>query len=221
MATRLDASGRRVPNSADVLLDAAAALIAERDSVNITFTDIMRRSGLNSALIHYRFGGKAGLLRALLDRQVGDVLAQLDDLVASELGAVEKLDRHIRGTIAFYFRHPYVNRLVAALAAETDSAMSRDIADRVVRPLARAQAAILSQGVAEGVFRPIDPTLFYFTLIGACDHLFSARHALKWAFGVDGIDDALRGRYADHVARLLFDSILLRPAAEGGGASAA
>lgn len=203
-----EGSGR---TSADVLLDAASALMAERNSVDITFADIAARSGLNSALIHYRFGGKMGLFRALLERDAGATFPHLERLVAADLPAVEKLTHHIHGVIKVYFRYPYMNRLIAALAVETDSETARFMSERFTRPLAAAQRAILEQGEREGVFRPVDPMLFHFSLIGACDYLFTARHALKWAFGVSDIDDALRRRYADHITGQLLHSILKAP----------
>ncbi|MBE7186421.1 MAG: TetR family transcriptional regulator [Methylobacterium mesophilicum] len=204
-------AGRGSRTSADVLLDAASALMAERNSVDITFTDIAARSGLNSALIHYRFGGKAGLFRALLERDAGAAFPHLERLVASDLPAVEKLTHHIHGVIRLYFRYPYMNRLIAALAVETNSDTARFMSERFTRPLAAAQGAILEQGVREGVFRPVDPMLFHFSLIGACDYLFTARHALKWAFGVDEIDDALRRRYAAHITGQLLHSVVAAP----------
>ncbi len=194
-------------HSGDVLLEAASALMIERNSITITFTEIAARAGLNSALIHYRFGGKSGLFRALISRDVGGTFPALEDLVAADLPAEEKLIRHIHGIIKTYFEHPYINRLIAALSQEVDGDGARFISERVVQPLARAQGAILAQGEAEGVFRRIDPMLFYFSLIGACDHLFQARYALKWAFGVADIDDALRRDYARHVIALLLDSV--------------
>lgn len=200
-------------NSADTLLDAASSLMIERNSVNITFNDIAERSGLNSALIHYRFRGKTGLFRALLERDAGGTFPFLEELVRSDMSAVDKLRHHIHGVIKVYFRHPYMNRLIGALAMDTDSDTARFISDRFTRPLAAAQAAILEQGLREGTFRRIDPMLFYFSLIGACDHLFYARHSLKWAFGVPDIDDALRRRYADHVTTLLLESVLAKPSA--------
>ncbi len=194
-------------HSGDVLLETASALMIERNSINFTFAEIAARAGLNSALIHYRFGGKAGLFRALIDRDVGGTFPALEELVAADLPAEEKLTRHIQAIIKVYFEHPYLNRLIAALSQEVDGEGARFISERVVQPLAGAQAAILAQGAAEGVFRRIDPMLFYFSLIGACDHLFQARYALKWAFGVADIDDALRRDYARHVVALLLDSV--------------
>jgi AcrR family transcriptional regulator len=211
--SRVPALGSRAArrrNSADLLLDAASALMTERNSVHITFADIAERSGLNSALIHYRFGGKPGLFRALLERDAGGVFPDLDALIRSERSAADKLRLHVREVIRVYWQHPYISRLVAAMTIETESESARFIAERFTRPIATAQAAILAQGVAEGHFRAVDPMLFYFSLFGACEHLFTARHSLKWAFGVDGIDEPLGRRYADHVATTLLDGIVVR-----------
>ena len=41
--------------------------------------------------------------------------------------------------------------------------------------------------------------LFYFSLIGACDHLFYGRYSLQHVFGVEGIDLDLKRRYVDHL----------------------
>lgn len=197
-------------NSADLLLDAASALMTERGSIHITFADIAERSGLNSALIHYRFGGKPGLFRALLERDAGGVFPQLDELIGSDRSAAEKLRLHVREIVRVYWRYPYISRLVAAMTAEPDTESARFIAERFTRPIADAHATILRQGEAEGQFRRVDPMLFYFSLFGACEHLFSARHSLTWAFGVGEIDEAMSRRYADQVADTLLGGVLLR-----------
>ncbi len=206
------ARGRpRDTSSRDQLLDAAASLMSERGSVNFTFTDISARSGLNSALIRYNFGSKEGLLMALLERDAGSTFKALDALIKSDLDATSKLRHHIEGVIKIYHRHPYMNRLIGVLGADIDSETARFISERFTRPLADAQRAILEQGRNEGIFRDVDPTLFYFSLIGACDHLFHARSALKHAFGIDQIDDDMRARYARHLVDILMGSILNEP----------
>ncbi|WP_066712541.1 TetR family transcriptional regulator [Sphingomonas adhaesiva] len=208
---RSTTSRRRGRHSGDVLLDAASARMIERNSITVTFAEIAARAGLNSALIHYRFGGKDGLFRALIERDVGGTFPMLAELVAADLPAVRKLDLHIRAITQTYFDHPYINRLVAVLTQDVEGEGARFVSERVVRPLHEAQAAILAQGQAEGVFRAVDPMLFYFSLIGACDHLFQARYALKWAFAVGDIDDSLRRDYAQHVLGLLMGSLMVRP----------
>jgi TetR/AcrR family transcriptional regulator len=202
---RLEAS------SADQLLNATSALMIERNTVDITFADIAEKSGLNAALIRYHFGSKLGMFMALLERDAGGTFDDLERLVSADMDAGQKLRHHVHGIIKVYYRYPYMNRLVAALAVETDSETARFISERFSRPLAAAQKAILEQGEAEGLFRKIDPMLFYFSLIGMCDHLFIGRHSLRYAFGVEDIDDDLRKAYAVHVTDLLMRSVLVKP----------
>ena len=209
------ASAERVEaNSADLLLDATSALMIELNTVDVTFVEIAQKSGLNAALIRYHFGSKLGMFMALLERDAGPTFDDLERLVQSDMDAAQKLRHHVHGIIKVYFRYPYMNRLVAALAVETDSETARFISERFSRPLANAQKAILEQGEAEGLFRKLDPMLFYFSLVGACDHLFNARHSLKYAFGVEDIDDDLRRAYAAHVTGILMRSVLVQPEAE-------
>lgn len=200
-----------VSTSPDALLNATSALMTERNSVEVTFVDIAQRSGVNSALIRYHFGSKTGLFMALLERDAGGTFGNLDALVNSDMSAPQKMRHHVSGVIKTYYRYPYMNRLVGALSIESESETARFIAERFTKPLAAAQKAILEQGEREGVFRSVDPTLFYFSLIGACDHLFHARHSLKFAFGIDEITDDLRRDYAEHITEILMDSILVRP----------
>ena len=54
------------PGAREQLLDTASAIMREGDIVDISLSELSLRSGLNSALVKYYFGNKAGLLMALL-----------------------------------------------------------------------------------------------------------------------------------------------------------
>jgi len=184
--------------------------MAERNSVDVTFSDIAKRSGVNSALIQYYFGSKSGLFMALLERDAGPTFDSLDKLVSANIPAPEKLRHHVSGVIKVYHRYPYMNRLIGSLSIDSESEAAQFIAERFTKPLAAAQSAILEQGEDEGVFHRVDPMLFHFSLIGSCDHLFHARHSLKFAFGVEEIDEDLQRRYAQHISKILLESIMRR-----------
>ncbi|UNK80646.1 TetR family transcriptional regulator [Sphingopyxis granuli] len=201
-------------SSADALLNAASALMIERNSVNISFVEIAKKAGMNQALIHYHFKSKAGLFIALIERDAGSTYSELEKLVVSDMPADQKMRHHIHGVIKVYYRYPYMNRLVASLAVETNSDIARYISERFTVPLAEAQRKILQQGLEEGTFRPVDPLLFYFSFVGACDHLFSATYSLKWAFGISEVSDDLRRRYADHVSSQLLTNILVKESSQ-------
>lgn len=173
--------------------------MTEHGSIDITLSDLAEKSGLNSALVKYYFGGKNGLLLELLRKVLAPPMAELGPLMEMQVPAAAKLRIHISGVVNTYFRFPYVNRLMHFLLAENSEEFGRVIAEEFARPLADAQAKILRDGEAEGVFRPVDPMLFYFNLIGACDHLFFGRYSLKHVFGVETIDVDLKRRYVDHL----------------------
>jgi AcrR family transcriptional regulator len=56
-----------LPPTAKRLLAAAQDILAERGYAELTMTAIAQQSGVNRALVSYYFGGKAGLLAALVD----------------------------------------------------------------------------------------------------------------------------------------------------------
>ena len=189
------------------LLQAAASLMSERGSIDVSLSEIAQKSQLNSALVKYYFGSKNGLLLELVKDILGRAIVQMGELVEMDLDPVQKLKLHIKGVITVYFRYPFVNRLIHYMFQTPDSA--KDVAETISKPLADTQRQLLDQAVAQGLIREIDPMMFYFIVLGACDHLFFGQHILRHCFGVEGIDDDLRRRYADTVLDMVLKGLLI------------
>jgi len=197
-------------STADRLLTAASSLMIERSSTDISLSDIARRSGHNSALVKYHFGNKTGLLLALLRRDASAALAQLENLWRTDLSATAKLKLHIVGIANAYHRSPYLNRLIHVLLHQSGSEVAREVSEFFVKPVINFERRLLEQGVRSGEFKPVDPMLFYFTLFGAIDHLFHARHALLHGFGIDEVTDELRRGLIALVTDMVLGGILVR-----------
>ncbi len=91
--------------SRGLLLEAASAIMREGDIVDVSLAELSQRSGLNSALVKYHFGNKAGLLTALLERDWLSIVESVDALIARDgWNAEAKLRRHISKVIATLFR---------------------------------------------------------------------------------------------------------------------
>ncbi len=189
------------------LLQAAAALMTERGTIDISLSEIAQKSQLNSALVKYYFGSKNGLLLELVKDILGRAIVQMGELVEMDLDPVQKLKLHIKGVITVYFRYPFVNRLIHAMFQTPDTA--KEVTEAVSKPLAATQKQLLDEAVAAGLIREIDPMMFYFIVLGACDHLFFGQHILHHCFGVDRIDDDLRRRYADTVLDMVLQGLLI------------
>lgn len=199
------------PGAREKLIATASAIMREGDVVDISLSELSLRSGLNSALVKYYFGNKAGLLKALLDRDWQAIVNSVDALVAKDGWDPEaKLRRHISKVVDTFYEVPYLNRLTMRLVRESDDAEARRIADLYLAPIYRAYEELIGDGVRAGVFRPIDPQLFYFTLTGSVDQFFSRRLVMKYCFGTDTLTEELRDRYREHTVDIIMAGILAR-----------
>jgi TetR/AcrR family transcriptional regulator len=193
----------RKSESAEVLLATASDLLTERPTLDISFSDIAARSGLNSALIKYYFGNKEGLFVALVKRVGEEPLRQMSRLLHWNISADEKMRLHVTGIISTFWRYPYLNRLLHHIVATGESKSAEEVADFFVRPVFAAQCAILKEGRETGVFIDVDPSLFYFAVIGASDQIFYSTYALRIVAGEREVTDEFRYKYTEFVVNMI------------------
>jgi AcrR family transcriptional regulator len=193
----------------DLLLETASQIMREGDQVDISLSELSLRSGLNSALVKYYFGNKAGMLKALLDRDMVAIIRSVDALLAKDdMPPEAKLRLHIGKCIDTYYAYPYLNRLLMRLVRDSDEVEARRIADKYLTPLGVAYDRLITAGVRAGLFRPVDPQLFYFTVTGAADRFFSARLVLRHCYGQDTLTEELRDAYREHTVNFIMAGIL-------------
>ena len=202
------------PGAREQLLDTASAIMREGDQVDISLSELSLRSGLNSALVKYYFGNKAGLMLALLEREWAEIVASVDALLAKDIDPETKLRIHMARVVDNFFRTPYVHRLLMRMIRESQPAEAQRLADSYLKPLLSAYERLIHDGVAAGVFRAVDPQLFYFTVIGAADRFFSARLVLRHCSTTDVLDESLRDRYRAHLNDFVVAGILVKGEAE-------
>jgi TetR/AcrR family transcriptional regulator len=186
------------------LLRAARELFSSRDFKAVSVRDIARGARVNPAMVHYHFGDKLGLYRAMLEETLGPPLQRLQDMLASpvprpEDASVRQVLRSIMTTMA---HEPWVPRLVVREVLAEDgpfrNVFIREFASRGAGRL----PALLRSEVARGRMRAdLDTTLGALSLISLALFPFFALPIAREVFGIRMTDEFV-ARLVEHTARL-------------------
>jgi AcrR family transcriptional regulator len=196
-------------NARDQLIEAASQIMREGDTIDLSLSELSMRAGLNSALVKYYFGNKNGLMLALLDRDMGNIVHALEALVAKDMLPEEKLRRHIGKVIDTYYAYPYLNRLLMRMVRDSAPVEAARIAQLYLRPIAKAYDDLISEGIKAGKFRKIDPQMFYFSVTGSADRFYSSRLVMRHCYNQDDFNETMRDRYKEHTIELIMRGLLV------------
>ena len=196
-------------NARDQLIEAASQIMREGETIDLSLSELSLRAGLNSALVKYYFGNKNGLMLALLDRDMGNIVQSLGALIAKDMAPADKLRIHIGAVIDTYYAFPYLNRLLMRMVRDSAPAEAARIADLYLKPISKAYDTLITEGVKAGKFRKTDPQFFYFTLTGAADRFYSSRLVLQHCYNQDSFDDNMRDAYREHTSDLIMRGLLV------------
>jgi AcrR family transcriptional regulator len=175
-----DRDSADLPPTARRLLAAAQDILSERGFAELTITAISQVSGVNRALVSYYFGGKAGLLAALVDTLFQDPdVGYVEELRASRDGAerteafldwqrrvsrAERTNRMLYELLPHALRDPEVRsrfadeyRTYRAVDAGLLGAAPRDLSERELDSLAAVSIAVV-EGL--GIQHALDPDGF-------------------------------------------------------------
>ena len=196
-------------NARDQLIEAASQIMREGETIDLSLSELSLRAGLNSALVKYYFGNKNGLMLALLDRDMGNIVQSLGALIAKDMPPADKLRVHIGAVIDTYYAFPYLNRLLMRMVRDSAPAEAARIADLYLKPISKVYDTLITEGVKAGKFRKTDPQFFYFTVTGAADRFYSSRLVLQHCYNQDGFDDHMRDAYREHTIDLIMRGLLV------------
>jgi AcrR family transcriptional regulator len=198
--------------TAERLLQAAHELLYEREGGVFSVSELCARADANVAMVKYCFGNKDGLLLALIDRVTANFREGFERLSAQDMDWRAKLERHVAGIVRNYLQFPYINRLLADQLRQTDDPGTRALSVSFAAPLGEFHGRLLRDGQRAGAVRDdIDSVLFFFSVVGMCEFIFSARGWLVHGFGQD-LDDEFIDRYVDHVVEFVLAGISIKGA---------
>jgi AcrR family transcriptional regulator len=137
----------------EALLDAAAQLFAERGVDNVSIAEIVRTAGQrNASAVHYHFGSRDEILRAVLARHVPDIAGRRQELlaVAKERPASDARSaaEAIVRPVTEFAQRGWRERAYLQIGSELTGAIDRatpEIAELMTRTAGQAAWSVLRQ----------------------------------------------------------------------------
>ncbi len=194
------------------ILAAAEQLFSERGFAGTSTRDIAASAGVTSAMLHYYFGNKDGLYRAILETAVETVRAFIAEAAKSQAAASERLTRFIEVESHYILSHA---NLVRILMREMLSGGQEMVSVFQQHPV--TNYSMLRQVIADGVkrkeLRPIDVDLAPISLMGmmAIFHLFQP--LVLAIIGKSEYDEKFIQQMATHTANIFLNGVVKHQAA--------
>ncbi len=202
--------GRPVGGDAAVreaLLETARTLFLARGFASVTIRQIAAAAGSSPATIHYHFGDKLGLYRAMLETAFAPVAEALQRLGTT--GRHEDVD--VGAVVGVYTRmlaaNPWVPSLIVQEVLAEGGHFRAQFIELFAGRLAPLLVAILKREQASGAVRDdVDPRLAALSAISLTVFPFLALPVTSRVLGVSVEGEAL-GRLTAHTTRVLLEGI--------------
>ncbi len=158
----------------EALIEAGTALFAERGFDGATVDAIARRAAVNKAMIHYHFGSKEGLYRAILVDVYAGLAARVREVCVPADPPAVRLRRFIEAFAETNLRRPGLSAMVLKEIVAGGAHIDANVFPHVTELLGTVRRA-LADGVAAGTFRPVDPVMTHSSMILGLAAYFATR----------------------------------------------
>ena len=190
------------------LLKAARELFAKRDFTAASVREIARAARVNPAMIHYHFGDKDGLYRAMLQESIGPVLQKVQELMdhgslQSETSIHDALD----AVMTMLAREPWVARLIVREVLAEEGPFREQFVREFAAKGGGRVPQLLEREIANGrVRKDLDPTLGALSFMSLALFPFFALPVAEKIFGIR-MTDAFTRRLVDHTTRIFHEGV--------------
>ena len=191
------------------ILGAGERVFARTGLSGATMAAIADEAVLPKANLHYYFGSKLDLYRAVLARTLHDWLAPLDALTA-DADPAEALGRYIRAKMALSATRPDASRVFANELLHGATVVG-ELMRGELRSMVQQKAAVIDGWIVAGRMAPVDATHLFFTLWAATQTYADFEVQVRAVLGRDELTTADHERATEHVVALILRGCGLKP----------
>nr|WP_217344467.1 TetR/AcrR family transcriptional regulator [Noviherbaspirillum sp. L7-7A]MBV0878619.1 TetR/AcrR family transcriptional regulator [Noviherbaspirillum sp. L7-7A] len=190
----------RLANEADIL-QAAEQVFARAGYAGATMAEIAERAGIPKSNLHYYFGTKREIYRAVLTHILALWLAPTDSIREDNDPGVALSD-YIEAKMRLTATHPDASRVFANEVLHGATEIG-DILRGELRALVARKAAVIERWIADGRMAPVDPRHLFFTIWAATQTYADFEAQVCAVLDVGQLDDPQIGAATRHLKTLL------------------
>ncbi len=191
------------------ILGAGERVFARAGFNGATMAEIAELAGLPKANLHYYFGSKQDLYRAVLARTLHDWLVPMDDLTP-EADPRTALEGYIRAKMAMGVQRPDASRVFANELLHGAPVVG-ELMRTELRDMVRRKAAVIEAWVRDGRMAAVDAVHLFFTIWAATQTYADFDVQVRAVLGRDELTARDHRRAEDHVVSLILRGCGLHP----------
>lgn len=184
-----------------LILGAAERVFARAGFAGATMAAIAEASGLPKANLHYYFGSKEVLYRAVLARILNDWLVPTHG-ITSDAQPRAALEQYIRAKMALSAQRPDGSKVFANELLHGAQVVKTLLATEL-RHMVLEKAAVVQHWVDTGRMAPVDPVHLFFTIWAATQTYADFDVQVCAVLGQESLRAADYARATEHVVALL------------------
>jgi TetR/AcrR family transcriptional regulator len=186
------------------LLAAARRLFAQRGFHEVSTRQIARAAGVNAAMIHYYFGDKEGLYRAMLETVFSRLVADVRTIAASS-SAPSPIVAILELYAETLVRDPWIPRLMMREVLSDGAPFREEFIERFAAPASVLVPSVMQgEQQAQRLRDDLDPRLLTLSLMGMVLFPFLAYPVASRVFSIE-LNDDFRDRFVAHTKALFFE----------------
>jgi TetR/AcrR family transcriptional regulator len=188
-------------NNERVILAAAEAMFARAGFAGTTMAAIAQASELPKANLHYYFGSKEAIYRAVLARILSDWLAPAD---AIHSGADPRIaiEQYIRAKMALSRQRPDASKVFANELLH-GAPVVKELLATELRKLVKLKVAVLQEWMDQGRMAQMDGTHLFFTIWAATQTYADFDVQVSAVLGHNNLSPKAHARSTEHVVSLI------------------
>jgi TetR/AcrR family transcriptional regulator len=195
------------------LLQRARELFLERGFVDVSTREIAAAAGTTAAMIHYYFGDKLGLYRAMLEAASEPLREELRRLEQAPSASTPDLEALLTTYMRMLATNRWLPGLIVHEVLHEGGQLREQFIEHFAGRLAPALVAVLQRERERGRLRAdLDPRLTAISALSLCIFPFVSLSITNRVLGITTSGPDF-DRLARHTARLFREGVLVRPEA--------